>query len=89
MTRVSFTANIQRHVTCPPTEVAGRTLREVLDAVFAQNPLARGYVLDDQGAVRHHMQIFIGGAQVRDRAGLSDEVPPGAEVYVMQALSGG
>jgi len=89
MTRVSFTANIQRHVTCPPAEVEGRTVREVLDAVFAQNPLARGYVLDDQGAVRHHMQIFVGGAQVRDRARLSDEVPAGAEVYVMQALSGG
>jgi molybdopterin converting factor small subunit len=89
MTRVTFTANIQRHVTCPPADVAGRTVREVLDAVFAQNPRARDYVLDDQGAVRHHMQIFVGGANVRDRAGLSDEVPAGADIYVMQALSGG
>ena len=89
MTRVTFTANIQRHLACPPADVGGRTVREVLDAVFAQNPRARDYVLDDQGAVRHHMQIFVGGANVRDRAGLSDEVPAGAEVYVMQALSGG
>jgi molybdopterin synthase sulfur carrier subunit len=89
MTRVSFTANIQRHVACPPMDVPGRTVREVLDAVFAQNPRARDYVLDDQGAVRHHMQIFVGGANVRDRAGLSDEVPAGADIYVMQALSGG
>jgi molybdopterin converting factor small subunit len=89
MTRVTFTANIQRHVSCPPADVAGRTVREVLDAVFAQNPRARDYVLDDQGAVRHHMQIFVGGANVRDRAGLSDEVPAGADIYVMQALSGG
>jgi len=89
MTRVTFTANIQRHVSCPPADVPGRTVREVLDAVFAQNPRARDYVLDDQGAVRHHMQIFVGGANVRDRAGLSDEVPAGADIYVMQALSGG
>lgn len=89
MTRVTFTANIQRHVTCPPVDVPGRTVREVLDAVWAQNPRARDYVLDDQGAVRHHMQIFVGGANVRDRAGLSDEVPAGADIYVMQALSGG
>ncbi len=89
MTRVTFTANIQRHLPCPPADVSGRTVREVLDAVFAQNPKARGYVLDDQGAVRHHMQIFVGGAQVRDRTALSDEVPAGAELFIMQALSGG
>jgi sulfur-carrier protein len=89
MTRVTFTANIQRHVACPPTDVGGGTVRAVLDAVFAENPRARSYVLDDQGALRHHMQVFVGGAQVRDRAGLSDAVPAGAEVYVMQALSGG
>jgi sulfur-carrier protein len=89
MPRVLFTANIQRHLPCPPTEVDGRTVREVLEGVFAQNPLARGYVLDDQGALRHHMQIFVSGAQVRDRTALSDEVPADAEVYILQALSGG
>ena len=89
MTRVTFTANIQRHVTCPPADVSGRTVREVLDAVWAQNPRARDYVLDDQGAGRHHVPICGGGANVRDRAGLSDEVPAGADIYIMQALSGG
>ena len=89
MPRVTFTANIQRHVECPPTDVSGGTVRAVLDEVFAQNPRARSYVLDDQGALRHHMQVFVGSGQVRDRVHLSDEVPAGAEIYVMQALSGG
>lgn len=89
MARVVFTANIQRHVACPPAEVAGRTVREVLDAVFAGNERARGYVLDEQGALRKHMLVFIDGAQIADRDGLSDLVPTGAEVFVMQALSGG
>ena len=89
MPRVVFTQNLQRHVHCPPTEAAGSTIREVLDAVFETNPRARGYVLDDQGELRFHMVIFVNGEQVRDRAGLSDAVPPDAEVYVMQALSGG
>ena len=39
---VTFTQNIQRHVWCPPTEVAGGTVREALDAVFSGNPRARG-----------------------------------------------
>ncbi len=89
MPRVVFTENIQRHVACPPTEVAGGTVREVLDAVFMTNERARGYVLDEHGAVRKHMIIFVDGAMVRDRLSLGDPVSPEAEVYVMQALSGG
>jgi hypothetical protein len=89
MARVVFTTNIQRHIVCPPADVAGRTVREVLDAVFADNERARGYVLDDQGALRKHMLVFVDGAQVTDRDGLSDPVVANAEVFVMQALSGG
>jgi hypothetical protein len=89
MPRVFFTPNIQRHLTCPPSDVPGRTVGEVLDAVFAANPAARGYVLDDQGAVRHHIVIFINGEQMFDRQRLTDPVPAGGEIWVMQALSGG
>jgi molybdopterin synthase sulfur carrier subunit len=89
MPRVVFTQNLQRHVACPPTAAEGATVRELLDAVFAVNPKARGYVLDDQGELRHHMVIFVDGEMVRDRAGLTDPVGPRTEVYVMQALSGG
>ena len=89
MPRVVFTENIQRHVPCPPTEAHGVTVREVLDAVFASNERARGYVLDEHGAVRKHMVIFIDGTMIRDRITLADSVVPSSEIYVMQALSGG
>jgi sulfur-carrier protein len=89
MARVVFTQNLQRHVACPPTEAAGATVRAVLDAVFAANPRLRGYVLDDQGRLRHHVVAFVDGEQVRDRVGLADPVGARAEVAVMQALSGG
>jgi sulfur-carrier protein len=89
MARVVFTPNLQRHVACPATEAPGRTVREVLDAVFAGNPQARGYVLDDQAALRRHMAIFVDGAPLRDRARLSDAVTDQSRIYVMQALSGG
>jgi hypothetical protein len=89
MPTVSFTPNIQRHVSCPALQVQGRTVRQVLDAVFEGNPQARGYVLDDQGAVRAHMVVFVNGHQVQDRRNLTDPVEPNAEVYVAQALSGG
>ena len=89
MPTVRFTDNIQRHVACPTSEVAGATLRDVLDGYFRANGQARGYVLDDRGRLRQHMAIFIDGRQIRDRDGLSDAVSAGAVVDVVQALSGG
>ena len=89
MATVVFTPNLKRHVECPTEEVAGSTVRAVLDAVFSRNPRLRTYVLDDQGALRHHMVVFIDGQQIEDRDHLSDAVRPTSEVYVMQALSGG
>ncbi len=89
MAKVFFTPNIQRHVACPEAEAAGVTVREVLEGVFADNPQARSYVLDDQAALRRHMTIFIDGRTVRDRARLSDPVTATSKIYVFQALSGG
>lgn len=89
MPRVSFTQNLQRHVACLPCRVDGTTVRESLDAAFVLYPLARGYVLDEHGALRHHMAIFVDGEPVADRRALNDPVPASAEILVMQALSGG
>jgi hypothetical protein len=86
---VVFTPAIQRHVDCPPLEVAGATVRAALEAYFGQHALARTYVIDEQGALRQHVVVFVDGAQVRDRRALDDAVGPRAEIYVMQALSGG
>ncbi len=89
MARVSFTNNLRRHLPCPPTEVPGDTVRAVLDGVFAANPMLRSYLLDDQGRLRKHVKVFVGGHAVSDTAGLSDPVGAGDEVFVFQALSGG
>ena len=89
MPKVIFTPNLARHVACREAHADGATVREVLDAVFAAAPQARGYVLDDQGGLRRHMSVFVAGRQIGDHARLSDSVPEGAEIYVMQALSGG
>lgn len=89
MVKVVFTANLQRHVACPATTVAADSVREALEAVFALNPRARGYVLDDQSRLRRHMTIFIDGRLIRDRDALSDPVGEDSTIAVFQALSGG
>jgi molybdopterin synthase sulfur carrier subunit len=89
MARVVFTANVQRHVACPEAQAPGRTVREVLEHVFAENAQARSYVLDDQSALRKHMAIFVDGRMIRDRVRLADPVSDTSTIHVFQALSGG
>lgn len=89
MPRLVFTANLAAHVECRPESVDGDSVRSALDAYFDRHPEVRSYVLDEQGALRRHVVIFVNGVQARDRRRLSDPVGADAEVYVAQALSGG
>lgn len=89
MARIRFTANLQRHVACPEDEVQGETVREALEDYFSRHAGVRGYLFDDQGAVRHHMNVFVNGVAIGDRSGQSDALPANAEIDVIQALSGG
>jgi sulfur-carrier protein len=70
-------------------EVAGATVREVLDALFVLCPVLRGYVTDERGALRHHVVAFVDGVAVQDKATLTEPVPANGEVHIFQALSGG
>jgi len=70
-------------------DVEGTNLREVLGGVFERYPALRGYVVDEQGCVRHHVAVFVDGDSIRDKRNLSQAVGARSEVYVMQALSGG
>lgn len=89
MPRISFTANLQRHLALAPTEVPGRTVAAALDRIFTDNPRLRSYLLDDQGRLRKHVAIYVNREPVRDRQHLSDPIESGDEVFVFQALSGG
>lgn len=90
MARLHFTPQLRRFLEFPDViDVAGDTLRAVLDAAFAGRPRLRGYILDERGTLRQHVSVFVDGALARDRRDLTDAVGPGSEVYVLQALSGG
>lgn len=70
-------------------DCAGTRLDEVLGALFAVHPNLRGFVLDERGALRHHVALFVDGDVLRDKTDLGRPLAPASEVYVMQALSGG
>ena len=89
MARISFTENLRRHLPCPPVRADGATVRDLLEHVFDDNPPLRSYLLDDQGRLRKHVNVFVNNQIVGDRLNLSDPVGEGDEVFVFQALSGG
>jgi len=89
MPTVHFTANLAKHRDTPKVTVEAATVRAAIDAATEADPLLRGYVVDDQGRLRKHVNIFIDGALISDRLRLSDAVSPRSEIFVMQALSGG
>ena len=89
MPKVSFTRALERFLAAPTVEAEGATVNEALARVFARAPALRGYVLDDQGAVRRHVAIYVNDQPLADRERLSDPVGPRDEIFVLQALSGG
>ena len=89
MARLRFTSHLLRHRPVRALEAPGDTVGAVIEAALADDPMLRAYVLDDQGRARKHIAIYLDGQPIRDKLRLSDACGPGAEIYVMQALSGG
>jgi sulfur-carrier protein len=89
MVEVRFTSHLRTLVPDAPYDVAGATVGEALDALFGKEPQVRGYVLDDRGALRKHVCIFVDGERLAHGAALTRRIGPDSKLYVMQALSGG
>jgi len=65
------------------------TAAEVIAAVACEYPGIRDRVLDEQGALRQHVNIFIDGESARFLGGLAAPVSAQSEVWIHPALSGG
>jgi len=89
MPQVHVTSWLRELVPEAPLQAAGDTVGVALAALFEQAPQARSYVLDDQGRLRKHVCIFADGKRLTNDKALSQPVGPNAQIYVMQALSGG
>jgi molybdopterin converting factor small subunit len=89
MPHVEFAPALTRHVPCPPQQVDAGTLREALAKSFEAAPQMRHYVLDEQGAVRKHVAVFVNARMVTNRVDLDVPLSRGDKVMVIQALTGG
>lgn len=90
MSTVKFTYALRRFFPgLKNTPAKGNTLIEILDEMESFYPGVRGYLLDEQGRLRQHVNIFIDNTMIKDRTALSDSLSANSEIYIMQALSGG
>lgn len=65
------------------------TVTEALAALWAVHPALRDRILDEQGQVRQHINIFVGNECIRFTGGLSTAVPANIEILIVPAVSGG
>ena len=90
MARVKFTPNLKRFFPdLRDCEVEANTIAEAVRAVDQRWRGLGDYIVDEQGALRKHVNIFVGDDLIRDKRTLSDEVSAESRIYIMQALSGG
>ena len=66
-----------------------RTLKEALDALGRDYPGVARRVVDEQGEIRPHVNLFVGGECVRFAGGLETPIADGSEIAILPAVSGG
>ena len=67
----------------------GTNLREVLDNLETSFPGIRDRILDETGALRRFVNIYVGDDDVRFIGGLDAEIADGARISIIPAVAGG
>jgi len=63
----------------------GTTVAELLKALESAHPAVEGWILDEQGLIREHINIFVNGEYGTEKTPVQD----GDRVHVLPAISGG
>ena len=67
----------------------GGTLAEVLDDLERNHTGIRARVLDETGAIRRFVNVYVGNDDVRFLDGLGTPTPEGTSISVIPAVAGG
>ena len=70
-------------------EVDGSTVQDALAALWAVHPRLRDRVVDEQGRVRPHVNLFVDRESIRHTGGLDTPLAPEMTLSVVPAVSGG
>ncbi|HEX8975671.1 MAG TPA: MoaD/ThiS family protein [Solirubrobacteraceae bacterium] len=70
---------------CAELELPGATVIQVLQALEEAQPGLSGWILDERGLIRRHINVFVSG----ERGGEASAVRPGDRLEVIPAITGG
>ena len=89
MAKVTLTANLKKYFPHHDLVIPGDTVFAVLQKMDEIRPHFSSYILEDNGAIRRHVNIFIDGKMLRDKSHVVVPVDHENQIHIMQALSGG
>ena len=70
-------------------EVEGGTVRDALEALFAERPELRVHLFEETGGLRPHVLCFHNEVNTRWEDDLEQPTGDGDQITIMQAVSGG
>ncbi|MFI5713140.1 ubiquitin-like small modifier protein 1 [Kribbella sp. NPDC051620] len=71
-------------------DVSGEaTVASVFAALEAEHPALRRRLTDDQGALRRHVNVFLGNDNIRDLNALDTNLSDGDELLILPSVAGG
>ncbi len=68
---------------------AGATVGEVIETLEKAHPGIRDRLLDDKGAVRRFVNIYVGEEDIRFLEGLQTQLKAGDQIAIIPAIAGG
>lgn len=87
---VQFTSSLKRfYPSLSEMNIDATTVSHLLEKIDEKYPGIKNYIVDDQKALRHHVNIFVNDIMIKDKIHLRDKLNEEDRVFVMQALSGG
>ena len=66
-------------------KIEGASVLDVLRMLEAEHPRIVGWVLDEWGRIRRHVNVFADGELVRE----DEPIGPDARIYVLPSITGG
>ena len=66
-------------------QIGGATVEELLRGLEHEHPAVTGWILDERGALRRHINVFVNGERVDQRAAIAAT----DRVEVLPAITGG